>query len=295
MKQTLLAIAGIFFISSFSYSQDKIYRNNGKVVECKILEIGTDEIKYKDFNNLDGPTYILETDKITKIVFQNGKTQKLKDNFKDPERYIGQLTRGIKINFFSPLYGYTEFGYEKSMGVGKSYELSLGIIGLGKSETLEYDYLNNGAQLQEIKTKQAGVFISGGYKFGKMPDFLLFGKTRLSHIMQGTYVKPILYLGYYTENQIINKSTGTELGKQHVTFGALQIEIGHQWVFGDRFLLDIYEGLGYGIDNKKSSNISGVSTYPEDDEEAFNYSNIRLGRSPGLSYTFGIKLGVLIK
>lgn len=34
-------------------------------------------------------------------------------------------------------------------------------------------------------------FVSGGYKFGKLPSFILFGKTKMSHIMQGTYAKPI--------------------------------------------------------------------------------------------------------
>ena len=118
MKQPLLLIALVLIFSS-SYSQDKIYRNNGKIVEAKILEIGSDEIRYKEFNNLDGPIYILETDKIKKIVFENGKSQQFHDNLKDPERYAGQLNKAIKLNFLSPLYGYTEIGFEKSTGVGR--------------------------------------------------------------------------------------------------------------------------------------------------------------------------------
>src|SRR5215467_9851189 len=98
MKQTLLLIA-LLFIFLFSYSQDKIYRNNGKVVEAKILEIGSDEIRYKEFSNPDGPVYILETDKIKKIVFQNGTSQTFHDNVRDPERYAGQLKNAIKLNF----------------------------------------------------------------------------------------------------------------------------------------------------------------------------------------------------
>ncbi|MFI5185227.1 MAG: hypothetical protein ACHQF0_00725 [Chitinophagales bacterium] len=294
MKQMLLSFSLLIFVSSFSYSQDRIYRNNGKIVEAKILEIGNDEIKYKEFHNLDGPVYILETDKIKKIVFENGTTQKFQDNYKDPERYAGQLSKAIKLNFLSPLYGYTEFGFEKSTGVGKGYELSFGIIGLGKSETLDYNYYSS-SQLQSVKRGQAGVFVSGGYKFGKLPDFLIFGKTRMSHLMQGTYAKPILYFGYYSENRIVDKGNNvSEVGKQHVSFGALQIEIGHQWVFGDKFLLDLYEGLGYGLDNKKDA-YSDLYTDPFDNTAAFNYANARLGKSPGLSYTFGIKFGFLMK
>jgi len=292
MKQPLLLIALVLIFSS-SYSQDKIYRNNGKIIEAKILEIGSDEIRYKEFNNLDGPIYILETDKIKKIVFENGKSQQFNDNLKDPERYAGQLKTAIKLNFLSPLYGYTEIGFEKSTGVGRGYEFSLGIIGLGKSETLEY-YTN---QLETIKKGQAGVFISGGYKFGKLPDFIIFGKTKMTHLMQGTYAKPILYFGHYKENQIVDKGNSTyEVGKQNITFGALQVELGHQWVFSDKFLMDLYWGFGYGADNKKDAyQYTGTGYYDTDGAAAFNYANARAGNSPGFSLTFGLKLGWLIK
>jgi hypothetical protein len=297
MKQTILSIAALILIV-FAYSQDKIYRNNGKIVEAKILEIGSDEVKYKDFKNLDGPIYILETDKIKKIVFENGSEQKFADNYKDPERYANQLKKAIKINFLSPLYGYTEIGFEKSTAVGKGYEFSLGIIGLGKSEVLEYGYSTN--QYQTVKRGQAGAFISAGYKFNKLPDFIIFGKTKMSHLMQGTYAKPILYIGHYKENQIIEKASGPyEVGEQQVTFGALQIELGKQWVFNNKFLLDLYWGFGYGADNKKDAyQYDAGSGYNYDDYDGsavFNYANARAGKSPGFSLTFGLKLGMLIK
>src|SRR5438094_5746172 len=102
MKKILLSFAALVLVFSFSFSQDKIYRNNGKIVEAKILEIGSDEIKYKEFHNLDGPIYVLETDRIKKVVFANGTVQKFQDNYKDPERYAGQLNKAIKLNFLSP-------------------------------------------------------------------------------------------------------------------------------------------------------------------------------------------------
>ncbi|HMG67173.1 MAG TPA: hypothetical protein VK588_05780 [Chitinophagaceae bacterium] len=294
MKKILLSLIGLICILSRTNAQDKIYRNNGKIVEAKVLEIASDEIRYKEFRNPDGPIYILETDKIKKIVFENGTSQKFQENFKDPERYEGQLNKALKLNFLSPLYGYTEFDFEKSTGVGKGYELSFGVIGLGKSETLQYNYYST--QFSDVKRGQAGAFVSGGYKFNKLPDFIIFGKTRMTHLMQGTYAKPILYFGYYKENQIIDKGNNVqEIGKQHVTFGALQIEIGHQWVFGDKFLLDLYEGLGYAVDNKKDAFSSVGFSDPFDNSAAFNYANARLGKSPGFSYTFGIKFGMLIK
>ncbi len=71
----------------------------------------------------------------------------------------------------------------------------------------------------------------------------------------------------------------------------MQIELGKQWVFGNKFLLDTYWGLGYGFDNKESDN----DEYNFNNSEAFNYINARTGKSPGLSLTYGVKIGWLIK
>jgi hypothetical protein len=89
MKKIQLLIACLFCSVTFLFAQDKIYRQNGKIVEAKIIEIRASEIKYKEFNNPDGPIYVLETDRIKKIVYENGKEEKFEDNLKDPERYTG--------------------------------------------------------------------------------------------------------------------------------------------------------------------------------------------------------------
>lgn len=293
MKRATLIFFTLLCLGAAVNAQDKIYRNNGKVVEAKVVEVGASEVKYKEFKNQDGPIYVLETDRIKKIVFEDGHTETFEENFKDPERYAGQSKKAIKMNFFSPLYSYFEMGYERNLSYGKGYELSLGIIGAGKSTTLNY----YSGQLAEVKRKPFGVFVSGGYKFGKLPDFIIFGKSRASHIMQGTYAKPSIYIGHYKENIIVEKANNLfEVGKQNVTFGAIQIEIGRQWVLGEKLLLDIYQGWGYGFDNKKNSYRSLVTSQDYyEDIAAFNYANARLGKSPSLSYTFGLKLGLLIK
>ena len=298
MRKILLLSVSVFCISAICFSQDKIYRQNGKVVEAKIVEIGASEVKYREYNNPNGPIYVLESDRIKKIVFENGKEEKFTDNLFDPERYAGQKTKAIKLNFLSGLYGYTEIGFEKSTGIGKGFELSLGIIGAGKAGIIDYYYPSN--QFEEVKRDPFGFFVSGGYKFGKLPDFLLFGKSKQTHVMQGTYVKPIVYLGSYKENKIIYKGNNLyEVGKQNVTFGALQIELGRQWVLGQSLLLDTYWGIGYGFDNKKDSfdDQSGMrgGPYYWENTSAFNYANARGGKSPGISLTYGIKLGWLLK
>jgi hypothetical protein len=290
MKPKPILIVLLLLFSCTIFSQDKIYRKNGKVVEAKIVEVSSSEVKYREYANPDGPIYVLEADRIKKIVFADGKTETFTINIKDPEKYAGQRSQAVKLDFMGPLIGYSQFSYEKTKAPGKSYELSLGIIGLGKSWRLEYW----DTQFRDVKREQFGFFAGGGYKFGKLPDFILFGKTSYSHLMQGSYAKPMVYVGHYKENRIAWKGGNQYVvEKQDVTFGAIQIEIGRQWIFNDKFLLDIYSGLGYGFDNKKESN----AYYTDDNESltAYNYANLRIGRSPGLSYTFALKVGMLLK
>ncbi len=293
MKRQLLALLVLIFISAQIHAQDKIYRLNGTVIQAKVLEVGDEEIKYKQFDNQEGPIYVLETDRVKKIVYENGKVETFKQNAKDLEIYGDQRKQILKFNFFSPLYGYTEFGYERSVGYGRSIEVSLGLIGLGKSEIGYYGY--NG--FENVKREQAGAFISGGYKFFKFSDFVNSRRTRLRHLMQGAYVRPTLYLGHYKENQVFQKvDNSIDVSKQNITFGALQIELGKQWVFADVVSLDLFWGFGYGADNKKEFfRYENTSDQYFDEYSAFNYANLRTGKNPGFSLSFGLKIGVLIK
>lgn len=280
----LLAIGFLFVVSA--QAQDKIYRKNGQVVKAKVLEIGSEEVKYRLPDSTETIVYVLEKDRISKIEFENGRVEKFTVNLKDPEQYADQRRQGLKISFIGPLLGVTQITYEKSQGVGKGYEVSLGIIGAGKNRVLEY----YDSQFQETKRNQFGLSGGFGYKFSKLPDFL-FGKTRFTHLMQGSYARPIVYVGNYSENMVVYKANNQYVvERQNITFGALQIELGKQWVFGDRMLLDTYWGFGYGFDNKDNGD-----DYYYDDASSYNYINSRLGKSPGFSLTGGIKLGLLLK
>lgn len=285
MKKVIFCLFTLFLVMGTLHAQDKIYRKNGKIISATIIEIGSSEIKYKNAGEENSPVYVLERDRINKIEYENGKVERFTPNLRDPEQYAEQLHKAIKIDFLGPLLGYSQISFEKSTGVGKGYELTLGIIGAGKNQVLDYYY--NSLRLE--KRNQFGISLAAGYKFSKLPDFL-FGRTRFTHLMQGGYAKPIIYLGNYSENRVAYKANNQYVvERQNIFFGALQIELGKQWVFGDKFLIDTYWGFGYGFDNKKSDG------FYNDNTSAYNYINARLGRSPGFSTTFAIKLGLLIK
>jgi len=266
-----------------SFSQDIIHRYNGEKIPSKVIEINTNEVKYKDFDNQDGPIYTIEKKFIKQIVYQNGKIEKYdKKHYdsEDAEWYHDNRKNALKFSFFGPFAGYSEISYERNIKVGQSYEISLGAIGLGKNE-----FLN---KFENIRYDQRGVFVSGGYKFSNMPSFIFFGKPRQKHLFHGSYIKPIVYLGTYAENQY--DYYNYQVVRDNTIFGSLNIEFGKQWEFANRFVLDIFLGLGYGFDNKKS--------YDTDDRNRIsdysnNYAFMRSGTSPGLSISLGAKIGYL--
>lgn len=283
----------IFFIAfmglglSNTYAQDKIYRNNGSIINSKILEIGIEEIKYKDYENPDGPTQIIDIDRVQKIKFENGKIQVIQQevNKYDKELYTGQKENAIKFNFLAPLMGYSEFIFQRNLLVGQSYEASLGIIGLGKNYEIFTDYNTN----QTYYRDQMGAFVSFGYRFNNVPNFVT-KRQRMPHLLHGAYIKPVIYLGYYSENiSGYDPNTGaSKVLKNNTTFGSLQVEFGKQWIFSDRFALDAYFGIGYCIDNyvkKRDDN-----TYI-DFSTALNYGVMRLGASPGFALSYGLRMG----
>lgn len=56
-------------------TQDIILTKDAKSIKAKVLEINEFDIKYKDFDNLEGPAYTLKKSDIQTIVYQNGKVE----------------------------------------------------------------------------------------------------------------------------------------------------------------------------------------------------------------------------
>lgn len=70
-KLTLIAFALIATVSL--WAQDIIVTKDAQKIEAKILEVSKTEIKYKEKDNQNGPTFILETKEISSIIYSNGK------------------------------------------------------------------------------------------------------------------------------------------------------------------------------------------------------------------------------
>ena len=295
MKKLIYLSLALFFVSfSSALAQDKIYKKGGEVIEAKIIEIGVDEIKYRLFNVAEGPVYTIEKDRIIKVVYDNGRVETYQSNFKDEELYAEQKKMALKINFLSPLLGFTAFSLEKSVKPGRSYELTLGIIGLGKRQRVDYFSFNNN---DVVYREQAGAYVSAGYKFIKLPDFTSRG-AKFSHVMQGTYIKPEVMFGVFGSNRYFtsNAPTGGKSGYQKKTtvFGGAIINLGKQWIFSDIFLVDVYGGVGYDINNDKSTVTTTGKETISYEYNGYHYGLASTTDGSGLGVTGGIRIGILI-
>ena len=56
-------------------AKDVIVLKNAETVEAKILEVTSNEIKYKRLNNLNGPTFSVNISEVSTVVYENGDVE----------------------------------------------------------------------------------------------------------------------------------------------------------------------------------------------------------------------------
>lgn len=263
-------------ISNFAKAQDLIYKKNKEVLVVKIIEVGIDEIKYKDFSKQDGMTLVIAKAEVYKVKYENGKEQIFLDEMENPNNYANNKRSAIKIDFLAPMFGQFTMGYERSLKPGASIELQLSIIGAGVQNDKDFS--------------ASGAFIRVGYKFIKSPDFYLRG-MRYSHILKGSYIRPEFTIGQCSEtvtdyDYSIFGFVSSKPTDREVTFGAIMLNFGKQWVVNDVFLVDYFVGLGYGFSTKHQ------------DKDAYSFNNhamIGPFLDNPISFNVGLKIGRLLK
>lgn len=88
MKKTLL-LTILIFLSLYVISQDVIFTSNGDEIPSKVVEITNQEIKYKKFEQLDGPLRNINISEVFMIIYQDGsreifkKRQEKKEEIKE--------------------------------------------------------------------------------------------------------------------------------------------------------------------------------------------------------------------
>ena len=81
IRQIILTLLSLLVITPL-FAQDMIVRRDGTIIQSKVMEVSSSEIKYKKASNPDGPLYTLKLSEILSINYQNGEVERY-DNIKE--------------------------------------------------------------------------------------------------------------------------------------------------------------------------------------------------------------------
>jgi len=79
MKKIIMTTLVSIFTASFGFTQDIITKKSSEDIEAKVTEVTTTEIKYKKFDNQNGPIFTILKSEVLMIRYENGT----KDIFTD--------------------------------------------------------------------------------------------------------------------------------------------------------------------------------------------------------------------
>lgn len=83
LTQRILILVSLLTIVLPGRAQDIIVRCDGSVVQAKILEVSSSEIKYKRYSNPDGPLFTLKSSEILSINYENGEVDRYNTSEKE--------------------------------------------------------------------------------------------------------------------------------------------------------------------------------------------------------------------
>lgn len=86
MKKIVFLIL-LMLHSILCVGQDIIVKKNTDEIQAKVLEVGLTEIKYKNWNNQEGPTYVINKSEVFMVKYANGDKESYAD-YAVPEESI---------------------------------------------------------------------------------------------------------------------------------------------------------------------------------------------------------------
>lgn len=112
MRRIALIIAAVFFSSIWVQAQDLITKRDGQDIKGKVLEISANDVKYKLYDEPDGPTYVVKKSEILMIRFESGRDEVFNQDlgllYTDKEP-VENVSLFLKYRHLKHLYNYKEF------------------------------------------------------------------------------------------------------------------------------------------------------------------------------------------
>jgi len=75
IKKTLLSAVCFIVFTCVCFAQDIIITKDARRINAKVTEVNVDNVRYKNFDNQDGPIYTILKNNIASILYQNGQVE----------------------------------------------------------------------------------------------------------------------------------------------------------------------------------------------------------------------------
>jgi len=250
----------VFLMSILSqnvFSQDVIVKRDGSSIISKVLEVNTDNVKYKKYSNLNGPTYTINKSELFSINYENGEKDmfdgEIKSNnnnlstnrtlaFEDNPRLEEEnLALVREFNSHDPIYQRTDFK--------KDWEALVFVYGIKEGSILETPELSASFSV-ERKTEYGLRSLASTYS---SLDFVLLvtlknKSNKILYIDQGaSYAMFNVYSQLYYVPTATSTTQGTSSGVS-VNMGAVAGALGVGGPIGT-----LASGVNVGGGDSKSS------------------------------------------
>ena len=88
MKKIITSSVATFLVANLLFSQDVLTKKSGDDIKAKVLEVTTTEVKYKKFDNLNGPVFSILKSELLIIRYENGSKDVFNENKKSEEKIV---------------------------------------------------------------------------------------------------------------------------------------------------------------------------------------------------------------
>ena len=88
MKKIITSFIATFLFANLLFSQDVLTKKTGDDIKAKVLEVTTTEVKYKKFDNLNGPIFSILKSELLLIRYENGSKDVFNENKKSEEKIV---------------------------------------------------------------------------------------------------------------------------------------------------------------------------------------------------------------
>lgn len=115
MKRIILILSALVFSAAVLSAQDVITKKSGEDIVAKVLEITPDGVKYRLYDEPDGPIYTVRKSELLLIRYASGRNEVFNgagypDSYAVAKREpVGGLSDGMKYKDLKPLYNYWEY------------------------------------------------------------------------------------------------------------------------------------------------------------------------------------------